>query len=983
MKKIFKRKLWEGLSVGCASLFVLTVGGYSIADSQRGSINSALNIDTSVIERSDDPAYQYFSSDYKDKQYSELQAYYSSVAEEVEGEGLVLLKNDNNALPLSSGEKVSTVLSGSVNFGYISSGSSASSGGSYDTLKDALSAVGLNVNGTMWDYYKSAPTRKKLGNTYLINEDGFDKMTDAAKSSLTEYSTAIVTISRSSGEGSDISAVGSDGEDGSYLSLSENEVSVLSGLTQLKAQGKVKKIIVLLNSSATVQLDFLDREGIDVDACLWVGNVGSEGINAVAKALTGETVPSGKLSDTYAKDNFSSPAAMQLSYNPGKSFAQTYVDSGDLNSTQKYYGVYSEGIYVGYRYYETRYTDYVTGRANTGNYDYSADVAYSFGYGISYADFGYSDFTVTEDGDSFTISVKVTNNGNVTGNNFSGKEVVEIYLQKPYTAYDITYGVEKSAVELVGYAKTEKLAPGEAEIVCVTVEKEQLKSYDCNNAETYILDDGDYYFAVGNGAHEAANNILAAQGYTAGNTQNRMDADGDASLTAKITVADFNGEDYAVSTGEAGSRYAKSTHTGATVTNALGDADLNKFVGEDTVTYVSRNDWTGTMPVSAVNLTATSAIKQGLESNKDIEEDEDAEMPVYGAKNGLTLQMLRGKDYDDPMWDELLDQMSFGDQSYLITTGQMATVVISSVSKPDTKEGDGPTGYSDSQGGLSFPSEGIWASTFNDELIEKVGDALAEECLYHGLTGLYANGVNIHRMPFGGRSHEYFSEDPYLTGSAAAAEIIGMQSKGVIANVKHFAFNDEEAQRNGIGVWLNEQGAREIYLAPFEYALSSSEGMGNAHAVMSGFNRVGTTWAGAYSGLLGIMRDEWGFDGYCITDMASSNGASYMTYQDGIPNGTDLYLGSGTEKSLDEFRTNATFCQAMREASHRILYSVANYSAAMNGIGPDTPVGAKTVWWEQALIAAECTFGVLTAASCAMWIASLVLSKKKDKDAAD
>ena len=544
--------------------------------------------------------------------------------------------------------------------------------------------------------------------------------------------------------------------------------------------------------------------------------------------------------------------------------------------------------------------------------------------------------------------------------------------------------IEKSAVELAGYAKTDLLSPGEEQTLTVTVQKEQLKSYDSEHAKTYILEEGDYYFATGNGSHEAANNILAYQGYTAENTEGRMDADGNSALAAGVTVEYTGDETYAISVEQAGSALAKSSHTGNEITNCLEDADLNKYVGEGTVTYVSRNDWEGTMPKAAVSLNASEKLREGLTSNKPIEEDPDAEMPEYGKDNGLTLQMLRGKSYDDPMWDELLDQMTYEDQSYLITNGQMATVVLASVSKPYTKEGDGPTGYSGSQGGLSFPSEGIWASSFNDELINKVGDALAEECLYHGLAGLYANCVNIHRMPFGGRSHEYFSEDPYLSGSAAAAEIRGLQAKGVIANVKHFAFNDEEAERNGIGVWLNEQAAREIYLTPFEYALSSSDGMGNAHAVMSGFNRVGTVWAGAYRSLLGIMSDEWGFDGYCITDMASSNGASYMTYQDGIPNGTDIFLGSGSADALDSFRDNATFCNAMREASHRILYSIGNYSAAMNGIGPDTRVGAKNVWWETVLIAAECTFGVLTVACGAMWIVSVALAhgKRKPEDAA-
>ncbi|MCD8308532.1 MAG: glycoside hydrolase family 3 C-terminal domain-containing protein [Clostridia bacterium] len=968
ISKIFKRRLWEGLTIGMASLMVVVMGGYEIASGSSAAINSALGISTSSISRSDDEEYQYFKSDYANGEYSALSAYYQSVAEQVEAEGIVLLKNDNNALPLSGGEKVSTMLAGSVNLSYVATGSSSTDTSSYTNLKDALEGAGFYVNSTMWNYYKTVTQRT----SNLINDASYSSISSDAIASLDDYGTAIVVISRTTGEGSDIAAQtttnikgnvsAGDGQDGTYLSLNDNEASVLEGLSALKRNGTVKKIVVLLNSSATIQLDFLDKYS-SIDACLWVGNLGSAGVNAVAKVLSGDYVPSGKLSDTYAKDNFSSPAAMQLSYNSGKTFSQSYGNNSGLTSTQSYYGVYSEGIYVGYRYYETRYTDYVTGRANTGDYDYSSDVAYSFGYGLSYTEFEYSDFVVTEgeDGESYDVTVTVTNSGST----YSGKEVAEVYLQKPYTQYDIDNGVEKSAVELAGYAKTDTLAPGESQTVTVNITKEQFKSYDSDGAETYIVDEGDYYLTVANGAHDAANNILAAQGYTTHNTDGRMDEDGNAALVSYVTVDEFDDTTYSVSS------------TGATVTNQLDDADLNKYEGSDTtVTYVSRNNWVGTMPAQSITVNATDKMKADLAKNKDIQEDSSAEMPSYGQDNGLNLAMMRGKDYDDEDWDKLLDQMTFAEQSELITNGYLTTVVVSSVGKPDTKEGDGPTGYSSSQGNLSLPCEGIWASTFNNDLIYTVGDVLAEECTYHGLTGLYAPGVNIHRMPFGGRSAEYFSEDPYLTGIAAANEIQGMQNKGVIAIVKHYAFNDQEASRNGISVWLNEQEAREIMLQPFEYALSSAEGMGNAHAVMTGFNRVGTDWCGAYSELINIMREEWGFDGYCITDAADSNG-DYMTYQDGVPAGTDVYLKNGSSTDLDSFKSNATYCQAMRESCHRILYTVCNYSAAMNGISPDTSVGSKTEWWRTTLIAAEISTAVLTAGFGAMYVLSLAYERRK------
>lgn len=985
--KIFKRRLWEGLSVACASLLVLTTGGYYIADSQSTMINDFLNIPLSEIERSDEEQYQYYKSAYAEDEYDKLQKDYLEICKQIEGEGLVLLKNDNNALPLSEEEKVSCFLTGSVSFNYATSGSSKADTEGYTDFKTALENAGLEVNADLWNFYKQQVAAKKgrtmSADIYLIDEVPYTEW-GSVTSTFGEYSTAIVNIARDSGEGKDLTAssILSDnekyankfGEDGSCLSLTSAEIGVLEELTRLKKEGTIKKIIVTLNSSATIQLDFLDRDTIDVDACLWIGNVGKNGISAVAEALTGKIVPSGKLSDTYLKDNFSSPAMMQQSYNKDKRFMSSFENDENLNDTQRYYGVYSEGIYVGYRYYETRYTDYVNETGNAGEYNYSADVAYPFGYGLSYADFSYTAFDVAEaeDGKSFDVTVTVHNDSDT----YSGKEAVGIYLQKPYTEYDIENGVEKAAVELVGYDKTDVIAPGEEETVTINVKKDLFKSYDANGAKTYIMDAGEYYLAVGNGSHEAANNILAAQGKTVKNTNGRMDADGNSALAKMV----WDNPELDKTT------YSVSAHTGNTITNQLDFADLNKYEGSDTdVTYVSRNDWTGTLPKEKITVTVTDKMFEDLKSNKPIPEDPDAKIPTYGKVEGegLTLAMLRGKPYDDESWETLLDQMTFEEQSRLLTNGKYMTDVLESVSKPDTHEHDGPTGVTGSKGKLSMPSEGIWASSFNDELIKKVGEMLAEDARAIGDSGIYANAINIHRMPFGGRSHEYFSEDPYLTAMAAISEIQGIQSKGVVANVKHIAFNDQEDQRAGGGVWLNEQSAREIYLMPFEYALSSAEGMGNAHAVMSAMNRAGTDWVGASLNILeNIMRGEWGFDGYCITDMADSNTKILMTYQDGLARGTDIFLGQGANNTLASFRANAGFCQRMRESSHRILYVVANYSAAMNGITPETRIKTSSWWWKTTLIAVDCVFGVLTAGTAAMYVLCLVkqYGAKKEND---
>lgn len=991
-KKIFKRRLWEGLSIGLASLVVIATGGLQIANANSAAINHALGISGSEIERSDDEQYQYFKAGYTANEYDKLQKDYLDVCERVEGEGLVLLKNEklkngDKALPLADGEKISCFLTGSVMFNYATSGSSGADTSGYTDLKTALTNAGLSVNEDLWDFYKEQVDangygRYKQGTLYVINEAPYGDFDDSLIETFGEYGTAIVNIARDSGEGSDLTASSkvSGGLDGSCLSLSREEVEVLEELTSLKKEGKVKKIIVLLNSSATIQLDFLDKQTIDVDACLWVGNVGKSGINAVAKALTGDIVPSGKLSDTYLKDNFSSPAMAQQSFNNSKNFMSAYENGGKLSDdSQKYYGVYSEGIYVGYRYYETRYTDYVNSAENVGEYSYSDDVAYPFGYGMSYADFEYTDFSVTEsdDGKSFNVSVTVKNNSEL----YAGKEAVCVYLQKPYTDYDRENGVEKAAVELVGYTKTGVLATKgtknaddefiDREKVTITVNKEQFKSYDANGAKTYIVDAGDYYLTVANGAHEAANNILAAQGKTPANTQNRMDSEGNAALVFSKNVETLDKTTYAV-----------SSHTGTAITNQLEFADLNKYEGSDTkVTYVSRSNWTGTFPKAKITVAVTDKMFADLQGKKPIEEDKNATKPDYGKNNGLNLAKLRGKAYDDPDWELLLDQMTFEEQSYLLTNGMYTTVFVKSVVKPDTSDYDGPTGVVGSKGGLSMPSEGIWSSSFNNGLIKEVGEMLAEDARALGYTGLYANAINIHRTPFGGRSHEYFSEDPYLSGIAAVNEIQGIQSKGVIANVKHIAFNDQEDHRAGGSVWLNEQEAREIMLLPFEYALSATEGMGNAHAVMSAMNRVGTDWVGANKNvLINIMHDEWNFDGYCITDMAASNTAYIMNYQDGISRGTDVFLGSGSKTALGSLKNNNTFCQRMREASHRVLYAICNFSAAMNGITPDTTGKEASWWWQTTIIAVDCVFGVLTAGAVAMYVLCIVkeLNRKEE-----
>lgn len=972
--KLFSRKLWTVLSVVASTLLVIFIMLTSIANAYANQVHGFLGTSPYKTVESDESEPAKYPLDYNNPE--KLKNDFNTVCEQVEGEGLVLLKNENYFLPLSTNSKVSLFLDGSVNFNCSEQGERKNGDmEKYPTLKAALERKktgNVKVNPDLWNFYESGAASKyggtkKVDNThnvqvYSINEAPWSLYDNELKNTFVNYGdAAIVVVTRDSNEGTDLNAAYSDGADGNYLALSPEEREVLVQLTSLKQQGIIEGIVVLLNSAPQIQLDFLFADDISVDSCLWVGNVGSNGVYAVADALVGNINPSGRLSDIYAKDNFSSPAMASWILNEGRSFAQQYNANGyTLNaSTQLNYGVYVEGIYSGYRYYETRYADVVYGREKTGDYDYNADVAYTFGSGLSYTEFSYGNFTVTENTKTFTVKLDVTNIGDVPG-----KEVVQIYVQKPYTDYAITNKMEVAAVELAGFAKTDELNPQESQTVTVTVEKSQLTSYDVYGAGTYVLDAGNYYLAAGKNAHDALNNILSKDGYS---VDNGMDYNGSSTL-----VYDWNVSARDTST------YSVSEETGNKIENRLDFADMNRYSGKgsNSVTYVSRSDWEGTWPKTATVFTVTEQMNEDLKSRKLVD-GSGAEMPAMEQDNGLQLKQLRDTEkypYEDEAWQKLLDQMSFQDMNKLVSLGLATTEFIESVQKPATNGADCPTAIRPSANNLTnvrFPCEGIWASTFNVELVRKVGEFMANDAISAKADALWIPGMNMHRTPYGGRAHEYFSEDPYLTGKMAETEIKGIQSKGVIAYPKHYILNDCEAKRGGIGIWLNEQCARQIMLEPWKYAASAKRG--NAHAMMSSFNRVGCIWSSASKELMtDILRSEFGFEGFVVTDMASGNGASYMTTLDGIMAGTDLwYSASLSDHSFDAYKDNPVVVQNLRESCHRILFNICNYSVAMDSWSSGVAVLA---WWQISLI----TFTVLAAALTAGCITMHAISYIKE-----
>ena len=988
-----KVRLWSVLTGLTAILTVAAIVGNIIANQYATTINVALNASTyKIIHGENTGDTEYFKKGFASDE--EREAYEAELCATVEAEGAALLKNENNALPLASGAKVSLFGHGSVDLMYGGTGSGSVDTSKAPNLKQALEAQGITINQTLWDLYSSDSMMSKYSrmtpasisdtleaNTqYAVNEAPWSALS-SAESSFAEYGdAAIVVLSRSGGEGADLPSgengtsdnwiSGQEG-DGNYLALSAEEIELLQNLKALKDNGTFKNIVVLINSSNAIELDFLNPEicGEDygIDAAMWIGDVGQTGINGVGQLLSGAVTPSGSLVDTYLYDNMANPAMYNF-------YTQAYPNAAEYNlltegaDVQGMYSVYQEGIYLGYRYFETRYEDVVMGTAKAGDYNWATTVAYPFGYGDSYTTFAYSNFNVTESDDAFTVTLKVTN----TGKTFSGKETVQIYFQSPYTAYDKANGIEKAAAELCGFAKTDVLAPGASEDVTITVKKSELRTYDANNAKTYILDAGDYYFTAATDSHNAVNNILAAKGYTVESTNGKMTADGNADLTYTWTEDALDTTTYATS------------ENGTAITNQLSNADPNLYEGiEETVTWLSRSDWNGTLPTETVKLALTELLKKDL---KDIRYDpadyESVDMPTLGAKNGVKLYDMIGLDYNDPKWDELLDQMTFDEMNSLIGDAFHWTMPVKSVEAPGTRDENGPQGLTASLLGndksqltaTAFTSEDVMAATFNTEIMTEIGKVIGNNCLEADIACLYGPGNNIHRTPYGGRNFEYYSEDGFLSGMMSAYEVAAIQAKGVHVVMKHFALNDCEQDRIGLGVWLNEQAAREVYLKAFQAPVE----VGNANGVMIAYTRWGAVWSGGNYGLVtGILRNEWGCEGMVITDNVLTQ---YVNGPDGVLAGVSIYdaMMSFVTDTLPKYKNDPVIVTAMREACHHNLYAIAN-SCGMNGVGADTTIKVTrpTVVTMSIIIACASTFFCLL--GIVMWIIGGIKFRKTEE----
>ena len=920
-------------------------------------------------------------------------------AEQVEEEGIVLLKNDNQVLPLTSEEtNVSLFGRTSVDPVYTGAGSAATESTPVD-YKAAFEANGFNVNESLYDFYANheittTPIKTKMqtgmgemdveytGRGFIssmgtamftgdiIAEVPAKDYPEDLKDSFAKYGdAAIVFIGRVGGEGCDLPTdmseydVAKEDENKSYLELDSREMDMLSYVKAQKDAGAFNKIVVVLNTANAMELGFLNDESYGIDAAVWVGCIGDQGANAVAKVLNGTVNPSGRTVDTYVSDLTKDPTYVNFDdtfYNNIDGSIGGY-ESGRFNE-------YEEGIYVGYRYYETAAAEAMDG--NYDGFDYDEAVVYPFGYGLSYTTFEkeYVGTPSYNDG-TFTFNVKVTNTGDV-----AGKDVVEIYEESPYTKG----GIEKSKVVLAGFAKTNVINPGESEEVTIEVKAEDLASYDYKNNKAYVLDEGEYKFYLSDNSHSWAS------------------IDGEDS--AKVYTHDFDAWVF--------DKDNKRSTDLIAATNQFDDvsAEFVDVPTEGKPLNFSRADFAGTFPTAPTeaDMAAEDYIKTAHETvydentNKETGNVEGSvaytdKMPTVKANNGIQLISLRGLDYNDPAWDLLLDELDMSTVANMLANAGYNTAELTDIGKPATLDYDGPMGWSTwvSASGkdaicLGFPAEEVLAATWNEALAEEMGQIIGEQGLYNGFNGWYAPAMNTHRNAFAGRNYEYYSEDGLLAGKIAASEVSGVMKYGSYCYLKHFALNDKEDGRNGIATWANEQAIREIYLKPFEIAVKEAKADVNyydedgklqtstikaATAIMSSYNRIGCTWSGARYGLMTtILRDEWGFNGAVLTDYYG--GSAYMDPDSGIRAGNDLMLNTFADGSLSD-QKSATGVAAMRRAAHNTLYMVVN-SNAMQGIVPGSTVTYKLATWQKCLIA-----GDIVAAAIVILGIVLILKKRK------
>lgn len=976
MKK--KVGLWRGLSAVMAFLFVVSIFAGQVANANAGGINNFLGLSSNntAPTTAGETVYKSDYGELSDENLAKLIADEMAFCVTQMEEGSVLLHN-NGALPLGETERNVTLFgraSADIRYRNTNGGGQADPNREIN-LKTAFNNAGFTINDALFDAYKSSSTaRVKSGDeTEDIGEEKKSFYTPALQSTFSDYSdAAIVVLSRFGGESTDMSRLNAEGVPS--LSLNPSEADMLQ---MINDSGAFDKIIVLINSVYPLELDWLEE--YNVDACLWMGNPGYYGLPGVVNVLTGAANPSGRLVDSYAADSLSS-AAIQ-------NFGEfRFADGENLPTYSNRYVVYQEGIYVGYKYYETRYEDTILGQGNAagdagvfastdGAWNYAQEICYPFGYGLSYTTFSQSldSCEYNSASDTFTAAVTVTNTGDR-----AGKNVVQVYVQTPYTDYDREHGIEKSAIQLVGFGKTQELEPGASETVNISFSRYLFASYDVTAHDGdggYILDAGDYYFAIGGDCHDALNNVLAAKGATGMFDQDGNSVPGDAGKTALYTLDGLDDQNYLV-----------SQHTDAEVHNLFDYADANHYYDDTPVTYLSRSDWQGTWS-SGVALSNNDALEAALVTGTyktSASTTPLSEVP-YGEDAGIKLYDMIGVEFDDPKWETFVRQLSLADLG-AITSENYGQSSIESIGKPATSTSEGSEGvslkYKFGDGGIAtgYGANTVSAATWNGEIQRMHANFVAEDALYCGVHTIHGPGADTHRTPYSGRTAEYFSEDSVISYNVGATMNNAMAAKGLVNNYKHFFLNEQEYDRQGIATFANEQSLREIYLRAYEGGVTCEGGIG----MMTSYNRIGTVYCAADPVVqFNLLRDEWGYKGYTMTDYIAEG--EYSVTADTMINGTNIYGGNDRAKSLMQLisrNKDGDMLKAAQESAHRILWTYVN-SSMVNSLAPSATYTNFVAWWQYTIMGLQGAFALLTLGSMALYVKSAYIPSKKKQGRAD
>lgn len=1026
--------IWRGLTVTFTAFLSIAVVAALVMEQNRGEIDGFFNTHSSVVISDDDgslytaytPDSEYLNEDGTGNS-QKLVSDHVDLNTRLSAEGSVLLKNEGNILPLEEGSKV-TLLGIRSHVILAGSGMGVSANASQVVQLETALAEHYDVNPTMSAVYETINQTTRLSNNDRASTSFDPKEPSLAdleaanadyQSSFSSYGdAAIVVVGRPSsemgdyapGEGGVVEGTGAS----TAMELTTNEKAIIELATE-----KFNKVIVLLNTNSAIEIEDL-KQNEKIGAILWIGHPGCYGTYGIAEILTGESNPSGGLYDIYAADSLSSPAMENMgdfAYSNDSSVFTRVPTNGSNNK----YLIEAEDIYVGYRYYETRYEDVVLGRGNAnssvgagrfdteGGWNYDKEVSYGFGYGLSYTTFDmkFDQTSINMDIASHSmtteIEVTVTNTGNV-----AGKTSVQIYGQAPY----YQGGVAKSSIQLLAYDKTGLIQPNESETLTISVDMQYLASWDSsalNGNGSYILDEGDYYFAVGNGAHDALNNILASKGKT---TADGMDYDGDDSLALKWTY-NYTGS------GTVDESTFNVTKAGTQVGNALESADWNYWKNGE-VTYLSRDAWDTTWPKSYTDMEASVGMVTRINGNtyqvKTNDDVSNIKFNATGSAGHMTFAMMNGADYDDSRWDTLLNQLDLTEALNFILHGNRELLAMESIGFLDgryTENGPNgiggrgfsslsynnfgdnpPTWYIDENDdnasfGLNiFPSAPVVASTFNPDLAYEQGRLIGNDALFVGLPIIWGPGMNTHRSPYNGRNGEYYSEDPVITGVCGMEFSIGALDKGLIAAPKHYAFNDQETNRTGVAPYLTEQRAREVELRAFQIAFEAdkydkerNEDVGML-GVMTSFSKIGPDEVTTSRGMItDILYGEWGFNGYVVSDM--NDDADLLT--DCLYAGLTSFDATYTLETIEErygitadtYAKDATILQAVKDAIHHDLYVLAQ-SNYMNMVNTTSHTKQVMTSWRIAYTVAISLTAVLVIVFGTLYGLALRKSKKEN-----